>query len=155
MLLQPPRSTRTVPLFPYPSLFRSLPGRGVVRRERGGGAEAVYQIRVGDERAAEAHCVGRAGGDRRLRRFQAIILVQHERAAEHGPDLRRYLGLIASAERAVRALLSELEEGDPDTVECRRGRHENGSGVRIGDGLDRRRAVQGKSVSVSVELGGG
>src|SRR3546814_16744911 len=61
MIRRPPRSTRTDPLFPYTTLFRSQPGEGDVDADQRGSQEADIRpqqpepaVDVGDERLQEA-----------------------------------------------------------------------------------------------------
>src|SRR6056297_3142855 len=54
MMRRPPRSTRTVTLFPYTTLFRSLmASAGGARQWLGGGGAIGLRVRLGIERSEE------------------------------------------------------------------------------------------------------
>src|SRR3546814_1639645 len=53
MIRRPPRSTRTDTLFPYTTLFRSLPAQRAVACGENDGAESAYRGRLCRRRQAE------------------------------------------------------------------------------------------------------
>src|SRR3546814_15485337 len=130
MFRRPPRSTRTATLLPYTTLFRSKPGPERLRRR----APGLLQQR---QRVAQAL----PGGGREHRRIglcqQALAQRQQvpgEVAAVDGRHVQRVqraqgLGVVPVVEVAAMA----------------RQRFKR----------DRKSVVEGKSVSVSVDLGGG
>src|SRR5256885_6404264 len=69
MIRRPPRST----LFPYTTLFRSVPGGGVIKRRPGHGAEACETTHVGTIRIHRINVRGDA--DRKSTRLNSSHLV--------------------------------------------------------------------------------
>src|SRR3546814_4342329 len=87
MIRRPPRSTRTDTLFPYTTLFRSLPRR---RADELAGLQ-VLEIVVRDRRDRKDDCRGeqRIGDERRRIGFAMVAPKeeeQHQRGGDHRED---------------------------------------------------------------------
>src|SRR3546814_13177087 len=129
MIRRPPRFTRTDTLFPYTTLFRS-PGERRLQAE--GGGEAVVDRRQAGQRVRD---VVRDGG-------AAVV--------DGNAGQRRAEQQVAARVQVLRLLHRGLQRAG-DKGECLPGgQRVDGAGVAVGD---RQRVVEGKRVSVRVDLG--
>src|SRR3546814_20051673 len=131
MIRRPPRSTRTDTRFPYTTLFRSH-----------------RQLRTGDR----VHAQGVEGRQRTLR---AAWLFHDERQIEEPDDswpARQSQHIrIRPAPCADDAAGTDADAQGRPSADARRYSARQGSQDRV---LDRKSVVEGKSVSVRVDLGG-
>src|SRR3546814_5590654 len=83
MIRRPPRSTLTDTLFPYTTLFRSIPCR---RASRVGRADATAATKGGSAHRGIWRADGRSHGDRRCRR--TALGRRDHRSEEHTSELQ-------------------------------------------------------------------
>src|SRR3546814_7674055 len=92
MMLRPPRSTRTDPLFPYTTLFRSRdrPHAAVVSRLRSGGSDPLATPQGRNRRTGGAvrRLSAQGGAVPGLSRSRRLRLCQQRRSEEHTSELQ-------------------------------------------------------------------
>src|SRR3546814_1401169 len=81
MLRRPPRSTRTDPLFPYTTLFRSRRTRGIVAREAAHEADAIVVTAAAFEHVDAHLAPSRAA-------VTAALRIADRRSEEHTSELQ-------------------------------------------------------------------